>query len=168
MGDYKNLEAAEGIKKLQELVKSQGMCMFASNMSEYPVSARPMSTLEADDAGNLWFFSKESSEKNEEIIADGRVQLFYANTGSSEYLTVTGNAVIEKDKAKAEELWTRWAKTWFNEGVDDPELTIIKVEAVDAHYWDTKNNKLVSLLKMATGAITGNTMDDGVEGDITV
>ena len=64
MGSYKNLANQEGLEKLKELVKSAGMCMFASNLSSYPISARPMSTLDIDDEGNLWFFSQASSEKN--------------------------------------------------------------------------------------------------------
>ncbi|HBC04342.1 MAG TPA: hypothetical protein DC015_09160 [Aequorivita sp.] len=38
----------------------------------------------------------------------------------------------------------------------------------DAHYWDTKNGKVLSLLKMAQGAITGNEPDLGVQGDLKV
>ncbi|MCW3092417.1 MAG: ral stress protein [Ferruginibacter sp.] len=168
MGSYKNLTNQEGIEKLKELVKSAGMCMFATKLDQYPLSARPMSTQEVDDDGNLWFFSQASSEKNAEIEADDRVQLFYGNTSSSEYLSVAGRAMVLKDKEKAKELWTRWVKTWFTEGVDDPELTIIKVEPEDVYYWDTKNNRMVSLLKIMTGAILGKTMDDGVEGTINI
>ena len=168
MGDYKDLANKEGIDKLKELVMDAGMCMFASNLTGFPVSARPMSTQEIDDEGVIWFFSQASSEKNAEIDIDSRVQLFYGNTGSSEYLSVAGNATIIKDEAKAKELWTRWAKTWFTKGTDDPELTIIKVVPSDVHYWDTKHNKMVSLIKIMAGAVIGKTMDDGVEGKISV
>ncbi|MEO6546518.1 MAG: pyridoxamine 5'-phosphate oxidase family protein [Ferruginibacter sp.] len=168
MGSHKNLADQEGIDKLRELVKSQAMCMFATNLTSFPISARPMSTQEVDDEGNLWFFSQASSEKNAELETDNRVQLFFANTSSSEYLSVAGEATILKDKEKAREMWTRWVKTWFTEGVDDPELTIIKVVPEDVYYWDTKNNRMISLLKIMTGAVIGKTMDDGVEGKISV
>lgn len=168
MGDFKNLSNKEGIDKLKELIESEGMCMFCTSLSAYPIAARPMSTQEVDDDGNLWFFSRFSSEKNEEIMQDNRVQLFYGNTGSSAYLSVAGVATIMTDKEKAKELWTGWARTWFNEGADDPDLSIIKVAPEDVYYWDTKNNKLISLLKIATGAILGKTMDDGVEGKIKI
>jgi general stress protein 26 len=168
MGSYKDLVSQEGREKFKELVESARMCMFATNLDSYPVSARPMSTLEVDDDGALWFFSQASSEKNYEIKSDSRVQLFFNNTKSSEYLSVAGRATIIKDEEKAKELWTAFAKTWFNEGVDDPELSIIKVEPEDIYYWETKTNKLVSLMKIAVGAVTGKTMDDGVEGKIVV
>ena len=168
MGSYKNLVNEEGIKKLKELAKSIDVCMFASNLSAYPISVRPMSTREVDEDGTIWFYSREESDKNAEIEADGRVQLFYGNLSSSEYLSVAGNATIIKDEAKAKELWSVWAKTWFNEGPDDPQLTIIKVEPVDVHYWDTKNGRMISLLKIMAGAITGKEMEISIEGKITV
>lgn len=108
MGAYNDLVNQEGREKFKELVESAGMCMFASNLDDYPISARPMSTLEVDDEGNLWFFSQASSEKNYEIKTDSRVQLFYNNTKSSEYLSVAGTATIIKDEKKAKELWTAW------------------------------------------------------------
>jgi general stress protein 26 len=166
MGDNKDLLHTEGIKKMKELAESARICHFVTALEEKPLNSRPMATQEVDDEGNFWFLSKESSHKNSEIDDDPEVQLFYSNTGSSEYLTVFGYAEIIKDRAKLEELWSPFAKTWFTEGKDDPEISIIRVRPVDAYYWDTKNNKLVSLLKIATGAVTGKTMDDGIEGEI--
>ena len=58
------------------------------------------------------------------------------------------------------------AKTWFNEGYDDPELTLIKIDPDDGYYWDTKDGKVISLIKMVAGAITGKELNSGVEGRI--
>lgn len=168
MGLYKNLADQEGIDKLTKLVKAADICMFATNLSSYPVSVRPMSTQDVDDEGMLWFFSQASSNKNAELQADNRVQLFYSNMGSSEYLSISGTATILQDAQKAKELWSVWVKTWFTEGPNDPDLTLIKVQPEEGYYWDTKNNKMVSLLKIMTGAIIGKTMDDSVEGSIEI
>ena len=166
MGTYKNLTSTEGIEKMKEIVAGAETCMFTSNLASQPVSARPMSTSDVDEDGNLWFFSEANSNKNTEIAADNRVQLFYSNKTANEYLNVYGYASVIHDKEKAKELWSRWIKTWFTEGVDDPELTLIKVIPEDIYYWDTQHNKMISQLKIAIGSITGKTMDDGVEGSI--
>ena len=166
MGDVKDLTQQEGIAKMKELAESAKVCHFVTVLSATPLSSRPMATQEVDDAGNFWFLSKESSHKNSEIDDDPEVQLFFSNHSSAEYLTVFGYAEVIKDRSKLEELWTPIAKAWFNEGKDDPEITVIRVRPVDAYYWDTKNNKLVSLIKIADGPITGKTMDDGIEGEI--
>ncbi|MEO5891548.1 MAG: pyridoxamine 5'-phosphate oxidase family protein [Ferruginibacter sp.] len=165
---YKNLANQEGIDKIKELVTSADICMFASHYTNESLSARPMGTQEVDEEGAIWFFSKSSSNLNTEIEADNRVQLFYANKAKSEYLSISGTATVIKDEEKAKELWTRWVKTWFTEGPEDPELTIIKVEPQDAYYWDTVHNKMVNMVKMMAGAIVGKTMYDGVEGHIEI
>lgn len=83
---------------------------------------------EVDDAGNLYFLSGRSSEKNQHIIADSRVQLLFANVGDSDYMSLHGTATISDSRADREKYWTPIAKTWFHGGVDDPEVTVIKVE----------------------------------------
>jgi general stress protein 26 len=166
MGDVKDLSHQEGIAKMKELAESAKICHFVTALENTPLSSRPMATQEVDDEGNFWFLSKESSHKNSDIEEHPEVQLFYSNHSSSEYLTVFGYAEVIQDRAKLKELWNPIAKAWFTEGIDDPEISIIRVRPVDAYYWDTRTNKLVSLIKIATSAITGKTMDDGIEGEI--
>jgi len=168
MGDVKNLYSKEAVEKIKELAEAAKMCMFTSNLSKAPLDTRPMSTIQVDDDGTLWFFSKKSSIKNDELSHDNRVQLFYANNNSYEYLSVYGEASILQDKQKAKELWSPLAKAWFHDGPDDPELSIIKVHPLEAYYWDTKSNKMISLIKIIAGAITGKTIDNGIEGTIKV
>lgn len=168
MGDVKNLSREEGIAKMKELAESARICHFVTNLGQRPLNSRPMSVQEVDEEGNFWFLSGKSSQKNHEINDDPEVQLFFANTSSSEYLTVYGFAEEITDRAKLEEHWSPIAKTWFTEGKDDPDLSVIRLNATEAYYWDTKTNRFVSLMKIAAGAITGKTMDDGIEGNITV
>ena len=164
MGDYKDLSGKEAIKKMQELVKSADICLFTTSLTKLPLSTRPMSTQEVDDDGTLWFFSGKSSHKNEDIEKDNRVQLFYYNKSSSEYLSLFGEATLLHDRKEIDRLWSPILKTWFTEGKDDPDLQLIKVRPLEAYYWDTKHNKMVAGFKILAGAVTGVTMDDGVEG----
>lgn len=125
-----------------------------------------MSTRAVDENGTIWFFSRAGSNKNKEIGSDNRVQLFYSNHSNFEFMTLFGTVEILKDTARAKELWSSVAKTWFNEGYDDPELTLLKFQPEDGHYWDTKDGKIISLFKMVVGAITGKEMNISVEGDL--
>ena len=164
----RNYAGAEAIEKLKTLAEDARMCMFTTFANPKPLASRPMSLQSVDENGTLYFFSAASSNKNREISQTPEVQLFFANTGSSEYLSVFGKATISQDRAKIKELWTSWAKAWFQGGADDPDLTLISVTPQETEYWDTKNNKMVSLIKIATSMVTGKTMDDGVEGNLTI
>jgi Pyridoxamine 5'-phosphate oxidase like len=60
------------------------------------------------------------------------------------------------------------AKAWIREVKDDPAISLIKVTPREGYYWETKNNKMVSLIKIAAAIVTGKTMDDGIEGKLQV
>ncbi len=167
-GDTQDLHREEAIDKLKELIKHNSICLFTSRLTQEPFQTRPMSTAQVDDEGNLWFLSASDSYKNEEVDYDPNVQLFYVNTPDSEYLTVFGKAYISTDRKKIDEVWKPIAKAWFTEGKDDPRITLLKVVPEEAYYWDTKTNKMVAMLKIITAAVTGKTMDDGVEGKLAV
>ncbi len=169
MGDVKNLVSNEAVEKIKELAKDANICHFVTKLSNAPLSSRPMATQKVDEGGNIWFLSDKESDKNYDIQQDSRVQLFYSANSNYEYLSVYGTAEIIFDKEKVHEMWTNIAKAWFPEGEDDPAISLIKVMPEDGYYWDTKNNKLVSLFKIAKAAVTGNTDDDGgIEGTLKV
>jgi general stress protein 26 len=166
--NHEDLFGNEAIQKIQALVSAQGICHFVSNLSGRPLSTRPMSVQQVDDQGILWFFSPKSSEKNHDVAQDPNVQLLFSNHSSSEYLSIYGKAWIVSDKEKAKQIWSPVAKAWFKDGVDDPELTLIKVVPDEAYYWDTKNNKVISMLKILASVVTGSTSDDGVQGELKI
>ena len=169
MGDIQNLTASDAVEKIREIAKDANICMFVTKLTKLPLTGRPMATQEVDEEGNIWFMSDRNSNKDYEIKKDNRVQLFYSNTSNYEYLSVYGNAQLVNDKNKIEELWTPMAKTWFKEGKDDPDIELIRVTPQDVYYWDTKNNKMVSLIKFAMGAVGITPKDDGgVEGKLTL
>lgn len=168
MSEIKNLARQEAIAKLKALAEKIDFCHFCTDLHQVPITTRPMSTRQVDEYGNIWFFSRETSDKNMEIRTGHEVQLMYAQPGDSEFLTVYGRAEILKDRAKIDELWSSFAKAWFNEGKDDPEITLIKVIPEDVHYWDTKNGKMISLLKIGVSALLNKELDSGVEGDLEI
>jgi general stress protein 26 len=168
MGDHKDLLSAEAIAKIKQLAEDIKTCMFFTELSVRPIPTRPMGVQEVDDKGNLWFLSSKSSNKNVEIGHDNEVQLVFAENSAAHYLSIFGRATIYTDRSHVEDIWTPLAKAWFEEGKSDPEATVIKVEPQDAYYWDTKYGKLVTLFKIAVGAVTGNTDEAGVEGRLKV
>lgn len=164
----KNLTHQEAIDKFKELVKHESTCLFTTRLTQVPLTTRPMSVQKVCDQGNFWFLSASDSDKNQEIAHDPRVQLFISNTSNYEFLSVYGQASISRDRQKIEELWSDIARAWFPEGKDDPRVTVIKVTPEEGFYWDTKDGKLVSMIKILASAVSGKTMEEGVEGTISL
>ncbi|MEP6710843.1 MAG: pyridoxamine 5'-phosphate oxidase family protein [Ferruginibacter sp.] len=167
--NYKDLTGAEGTKKMKELIEKAATCFFCTNItSGQALTTRPMSVQKTDDEGILWFLSAADSHKNEEIGGDPMVQLLFQGSPHSDFLSLSGEASISQDKAMIKELWNPMLKTWFTEGEDDPRITVIKVVPEKGYYWDTKHAMAVAFVKRLVGAAIGKTLDDSVEGTITV
>lgn len=159
-----HLKDKEAIEKMKALVENTKMCLFTTDLMEVPLQTRPMTTQLVDDEGTFWFLSDEHSSKNLEIQEDSRVQLFFANPDKYEFMSVYGYASTSTDRNLIEKLWNPMAKAWFKGGKDDPSLSVISVIPEDAYYWDTKSNKMISLIKIMTSVVSGKTLDDGIEG----
>ena len=164
-----NLFNQEAIDKIKEIVDDTKVCFFTTHLDDTPLPTRPMYTLQVDEEGTLWFFSDEESEKNFDIKDDSRVQLLYANPSKSEFLSIYGHAMISRDRTKIDELWSAMSKAWFKGGKDDPSLSVIEVIPDEAYYWDTKHNKMISLIKIVSSIITDKRSDDdGVRGRLKI
>jgi general stress protein 26 len=161
-----NLSQDAAVKKIREIAKSARVCLFGTSPGTLPLTVRPMAVQEVDDEGNFWFLSGLSSLKNSHISSDPRVQLLFVNVGNSEYLSLTGIATISSSHALREKYWSSLAKAWFQGGVGDPELTVIKVRPEGGHYWDTEHGKAVTMLMIATAAVTGESGHIGVQGEV--
>ena len=163
----KSLHGAEAVKKIKELAGSAHSCFFCTNITTGSAFAtRPMSPQKIDDEGNLWFLSADDSHKNEQISADPHVQLLFQGSPHSDFMSLYGKATVSKDKQKIKELWEPLVKTWFTSGQDDPRITVVKVAPEEGYYWDTKHGTFVSFIKIIAGAVTGQTLDDSVEGKL--
>ncbi len=167
--NYEDLSGKQGRDKLKELIEKASSCFFCTNFKTgSPFTTRPMAVQKTDDEGNIWFLSSDDSHKNDEITHDPLVQLLFQGSPHSDFLSVSGRAFVSKDKEKIEELWNPLLKTWFTGGVDDSRITVIKVIPDEGYYWDTKHAQAVAFVKRLVGAVIGKTIDDSIEGSISV
>jgi general stress protein 26 len=166
MENVKNLHGEDAINRLKEMAKEIRVCLFSTNHTDHGARTRPMQTQNVDDEGNIWFFSGKSSDKNIELTQNSLAELYFSDPSNNRYLIVTGKAEIISDRAEIEKQWNPIVKAWFEQGKDDPDLSLIKVRPKKAHYWDNKSGKMIQFLKIAASAVTGKTMDDSIEGDI--
>ena len=161
----KNLQSGSAVTKMKELAEGIDFAMLCTDLTSKPFHAIPMSTKRVDEDGTIWFLSGKDSTHNANIHDDSNVELLYSDPRSMRFLNVYGNATIHDDRHILASLYGTTDDAWFK-GVDDPNLSAIKIVAIDAHYWDTKNNRLVSMIKMGIAAITGEQPDLAEHGDL--
>ena len=153
-------EREESIAKLREMLEDIDFCMMTTIDSGH-LRARPMSTQAAEFDSEVWFFTRDDSHKVEEIEKDNRVCLGYSKPDDQTYVSVSGRAEMTKDRAKMEELWSPILKAWFPEGLDDPNICLMKVAVEHAEYWESPSGKLVQLFGFVKALATGQEADYG-------
>jgi general stress protein 26 len=157
----------ESIEKVKELIEDIDFAMLTT-IAGGKFRSRPMSTQKFEFDGDLWFFTSDQTHKVDEIQADNRVSVAYANPDDNVYVSVFGRAEVVKDRAKIEELWNPILKAWFPEGLDDPTLCLLKVSVEEAEYWDSPNSKLVQIVGFVKALVTGQQADGGEYGKVSL
>lgn len=69
------------------------------------------------------------------------------------YVVISGEASISNDCARIGELWSAFAKAWWD-SPDDPAIRLLTVVPRRAEYWDSGNSLVASAI-MLTAAVTG-------------
>jgi general stress protein 26 len=146
----------EGAEKLYELIKDMKICMMTTVESDGSLHSRPMYNQDADEAGDLWFFTRISTPKVTEISKDGQVNLGFSNPSKQDYVSISGRAEIVRDRAKIDEKWSAPLKAWFPDGKDDPQMALIRVHPGKGEYWDSPSSTLIHIYGYAKAALTGS------------
>lgn len=158
-----DIDHVEAWKKLRSFIDDIKISMMITGFDKKPISAVPMRTKKMDQDGNIWFLSSKTSEHNEQLSRDKNIQLLYVKADDMKFMSVYGTAEVTTESKVLEDLYSSVSDNWF-EGLDDPNLTAIKVTPQDAYYWDSKSNKYMTLLKLGVGAIGGPSQDIGKKG----
>jgi general stress protein 26 len=137
----------EGFEKLVTMIEALDVGMLTTEQENGCLRSRPMTTQRAEQ-GILWFFTGKKLANAEK---DAQVNVSYADPNNEVYVSVSGAARTFRDPAKARELWNSGAQRWFPEGPDDPRLMILKVEIVQAEYWDIDKRAMIRLLDKGAG-----------------
>ena len=142
---------------LWTLIKDIKFGMLTHSHANGELHSHPLTTQNkaTDEDSSLYFFISRKSEIAQRLQQDGNVNVSYADPGDDSYVSVSGQASIEEDAAKKQELFSPVAKAWFPGGPTDPNMALLKIAISHAEYWDVKDSKMTQLAKMAKAAVTG-------------
>jgi general stress protein 26 len=148
--------------KVKELVADAKICMLTTMTSDGRHVSRPMAVQDVEFDGDLWYFAYGDSDLVQQIAVHPQVNVAFSDSKHNNWISISGAAERVEDRAKAEELWSAPLKAWFPDGLDTPGLTLVKVHAETAEYWEAAHSsKVITLLGYAKAAVTGKTPDAG-------
>jgi general stress protein 26 len=124
-------------RHLRDLIKDVKFAMLTTRAVDGTLTSRPMTTLQTEFDGTLWFMLAADSLMASDIEQRSKVNLGYAEPQAGHYVSVSGTAEVVRDETKTRELWNPMYETWFPGGPEDPNLALLKVEITSADYWET-------------------------------
>lgn len=152
-------------EKVWELIKDIKFAMMVTQDADGSMHGRPMSAMQTDFGGTLWFMTRDHTLKVEALETNPKVMLSYADVDAHHYVSVSGTARIVHDRAKVKELWSEAARVWFPDGPEDPRIALIAVEVTDAEYWDSASSTMVYAYGYVKARLTGEPPSQGALGE---
>ncbi len=156
------------LDQLYELIENIKTAMFTTRRADGRLVSRPMATQKRDSIADVWFVTDAESHKLDELEYDANINLGYFDSGSYEWVSVSGRARISTDRAEIRRLHQPDWRAWFGKvddvrdgGPDDPRLTLILIDADSVTYLKQNKSKPVVLFEVAKGMLTGSTPDLG-------
>ncbi|MBV9849228.1 MAG: pyridoxamine 5'-phosphate oxidase family protein [Armatimonadetes bacterium] len=161
MSDQTNHE--DDVKKLAQMVKGIDFGMLTTLDADGRLYSRPMAhngNVEFD--GDVWFFTYANSHKVHEIETRPQVNVSFASPQDQSYVSLAGRAELVRDKAKMQQLWDPSLRAWFPDGLDTPEIALLKINVEKAQYWDAPSSPVAHAVGLVKSLVTGQ---PGTVGD---
>ncbi len=163
----KNKDNAVPLEKklddLYKLIDGIEIAQFTTRRADGDLVSRPMAVQRRVDGADLWFMTNGESHKLEELATDPHVNCAFYNNSTREWVSVSGTAVISRDKAMIHDLYQPDWRAWLgdeggakNGGPGDPRITLVLIEAHSVTYSKKDRPAPMQLFALAKGIVTGD------------
>ena len=156
------------LEKFYALVGELEVAMMTTRRPDGHLESRAMANQKPAAGADLWFVTNERTAKLRDLAADPHVNLSYYKDRTREWISVSGLAIVSRDRQKIRELYAPDWKAWFpDEGdprhgtPDDPRLVLIGVDIHAAVFLEVDKPQPVVLYEVAKGWLTGAMPDLG-------
>jgi general stress protein 26 len=148
---------------LYELIDGIEVAMLTTRRPDGQLVSRPMQTQRRTAGTDLWFMTNVETETMEELAQDPRVNLAYYKDRTREWVSVSGRALLTRDRDLIADLYKPDWKAWLGEtgdpqrdgGPNDPRIALILVEAESVMYSKSDRPMPLALFQIARAAVTG-------------
>jgi len=153
-------------KKLDDLYKLiDGIetAMLTTRRADGSLVSRAMQAQRRTTGTDLWFMTNVESEKFEELARDPHVNLSFYKDRTREWVSVSGRAILSRDRDLIDSLYKPDWKAWLGDtgdgkrdgGPHDPRIALILVEADSVVYSKSDRPAPIVLFQVVKAMITG-------------
>ena len=126
-------DTAEIETKFWNALKDHGIVMLGLDGLEDGF-ARPMAAVVDEERSPIWFFASADSAIVDAAAGGGRASATLSAKGQL-YASVQGRLSVTDDRQTIERLWNPGAAAWFEGGMDDPKVRLLRLDAENAEIW---------------------------------
>lgn len=156
-------QSTPSLAHVARLIDDIPVAMLTTVEGDGALASRPMAVLEMDASGALWFFTDRRSSKVEHLQV---ANLGFTDPGHGTYVSLSGRGEIATDRAHIERLWTAFARPWFPDGPESPNLVLLKFTPDAADYWDAPHSRMVRAFGTVASMVAGRPVGMGEQGTL--
>ncbi|MFJ6679986.1 pyridoxamine 5'-phosphate oxidase family protein [Microbacterium sp. NPDC091382] len=115
--------------------------------------ARPLTVQDREFDGDLWFIVGRDSSVAAHVAA--RPAVGVALSTNDAWVSLAGNAEVVDDLERLREYWSPAVEAWFPDGPEDPNVTLLKIDAASGEYWSSPGGTVASIISLVKSKVTG-------------
>lgn len=127
--------------------------------------AVPMSHYADRDAGVLWFITAQGTDIVKSAKAGSSAEYIVSSDDEHLYARIDGTVHAVTEPEKLAELWSVVPAAWFEDGWQDKDVQLVRMDLTEAEVWAT-GGSLSFLYEIARAHLTGKKPDMGEHGTI--
>ena len=136
----------ERLRRLGQMIEGFNVAMLTTVAEDGSLHSRPMATQYANFDGTLWFFTHAHAHKAGDVARYQKVNISYIDPDKERYISISGQAELVRDREKIQAIWNPTYKTWFPQGLQDPDLALLKISLEQAEYWDSQADTMAQII----------------------
>ena len=148
----------EPLEQAEKIMRDTRIAVLTYVSIEGSLVSTPMGTQDFETPGTVWFLTETDTDKVRAIGADDRVNVHYPSDAG--WVSLTGTATLNRDRAKLEELWDASASAFMSGDASTPTNALLEVTASSLEYWESPG-AVVTAFQMAKGVLTRSEPDLG-------
>ena len=156
------------LKTLYSIIENIEIAMMTTRRRDGHLRSRAMATQKQAAGADLWFVCRDTSAKLDDLSHDQHLNLSYYRDSNREWVSVSGTAIVSRERSKIAELYAPDWKIWFAEEgdarhgtPDDPRMVLIGVTVHAAEFLEVNKPRPVLLFELVKGWLTGSEPEFG-------
>ena len=129
---------------------------------------QPMTGFAEPETGTIWFFVSRDNDLMEAADGGGGAEVMFTFQSREVYACIGGRLRADTDRGRIDRVWSPSVAAWYPGGKDDPDLTLLRLDAADAAVWLVEGGLVKYLVEVAKANASKTTPDVGERRDLNL